>query len=451
MSTGGASGKANLIRFVLPSSLGVFCFLTPVTYGGEVTILIGVLTSLANELLAESRIPLLLFIVSFSAFLTTLVSLQIFSVLSVKPVWRDLIDVSWPWVTLRVLGATCAWMIYLKEGPEWIWHDSTGQIALNDLAGGIMTLFIFAAFLLPLLTDFGFMEFVGASVQGVFRRVFNLPGRSAVDAMASWLTAAAVGITITSQQYQRGFYTARESAVIATNFSITSLPFCLFITEFIGLGHAFFQVYATVLVLGLIAAIITPRLPPLSRIPDEFFPGTVLRPEDKTKNSRGETASGALQSALERTAQAPGLMSVMREATKNVLDIWFGLLPAVVLLGTLGMAIVEYTPIMQWFSWPFFWLLELLRVPEAHLAAPTMVVGFFEMFLPAAVGASIESELTRFVVCCVGLTQLIYMSEVGVLILKTPLALNFLNLGQIFLLRTLIVLPLSAAIAHLLY
>jgi nucleoside recognition membrane protein YjiH len=106
---------------------------------------------------------------------------------------------------------------------------------------------------------------------------------------------------------------------------------------------------------------------------------------------------------------------------------------------------------MQWLSWPFVWLLELLRLPEAHLAAPTMVVGFFEMFLPAAVGASIESELTRFVVCCVGLTQLIYMSEVGVLILKTPLPLNFLNLAQIFLLRTLIVLPLSAAIAHLLY
>jgi nucleoside recognition membrane protein YjiH len=311
-----------------------------------------------------------------------------------------------------------------------------------------MTLFIFAAFLLPLLTDFGFMEFVGASVRGVFRRVFNLPGRSVVDAMASWLTAAAVGITITSQQYQRGFYTARESAVIATNFSITSLPFCLLTTEFIGLGHAFFQVYATVFVLGLIAAIITPRLPPLSRIPDEFFPGTELRSEEKTKNSR---VSGALQSALERAAQAPGLMSVMREATKNVLDIWFGLLPAVVLLGTLGMAIVEYTPIMQWLSWPFVWLLELLRLPEAHLAAPTMVVGFFEMFLPAAVGASIESELTRFVVCCVGLTQLIYMSEVGVLILKTPLPLNFLNLAQIFLLRTLIVLPLSAAIAHLLY
>ena len=73
------------------------------------------------------------------------------------------------------------------------------------------------------------------------------------------------------------------------------------------------------------------------------------------------------------------------------------------------------------------------------------------MFLPAAIGKAIESELTRFVICVVSLTQLIYMSEVGVLLLKSPLPLNFLNLVQIFLIRTLLVLPMAAAVAHLIY
>ncbi len=80
-----------------------------------------------------------------------------------------------------------------------------------------------------------------------------------------------------------------------------------------------------------------------------------------------------------------------------------------------------------------------------------MLVGFFDMFLPAAVGADIESELTRFVICCVGLTQLIYMSEVGVMIMKSPLPLTFLNLAQIFLMRTLLLLPLTVAVGHLLF
>jgi nucleoside recognition membrane protein YjiH len=77
-----------------------------------------------------------------------------------------------------------------------------------------------------------------------------------------------------------------------------------------------------------------------------------------------------------------------------------------------------------------------------------MLVGFFEMFLPAAIGQDIESELTRFVIAAVSLTQLIYMSEVGVLLLRSPIPLNFWNLVQIFLLRTLVALPLAATVAH---
>jgi len=51
----------------------------------------------------------------------------------------------------------------------------------------------------------------------------------------------------------------------------------------------------------------------------------------------------------------------------------------------------------------------------------------------------------------VSLTQLIYMSEVGVLLLKSPLPLNLWNLVQIFFIRTLLLLPLGALAGHLIY
>jgi nucleoside recognition membrane protein YjiH len=70
------------------------------------------------------------------------------------------------------------------------------------------------------------------------------------------------------------------------------------------------------------------------------------------------------------------------------------------------------------------------------------------MFLPAVLGQSIESEMTRFVIACVSLTQLIYMSEIGVLLLKSRIPLNVLELFAIFILRTLITLPIIALIAH---
>ncbi|MCZ6831239.1 MAG: YjiH family protein [Gammaproteobacteria bacterium] len=441
---------ASIWRFILPSLVGVLFFLLPVRFDGSYTILMGVLTELANAAIGDAGAWVVITILTVSAIVTPLVSWFRIDLLSSDHPWRHIVDVETPWVLLRMVGALCAWLIHFQLGPQWLWHESTGGVALYDLAAAIVTLFFFAAFLLPFLTDYGFMEFVGTSCRGVFRRIFNLPGRSAIDATASWLAAAAVGILITSQQYQRGYYSAREAAVIATNFSITSLPFCLFTTEFIGLGHMFITVYGCVFVLGVIAAIIVPRLPPLSRIPDDYFPGVGKQVHESTPE--GQTLlQHAVQEATQRAATGPGPRRLVQSAIGNVLDIWFGLLPAVVAVAMAGMAIAEFTPIMRWISWPFIPVLELLQLPEAATAAPTMVVGFLDMFLPAALGQAIESELTRFVVCCVSLTQLIYMSEVGVLLLKSPLPLNFWNLVQIFFIRTLLMLPLAALAGHMIY
>ena len=48
-------------------------------------------------------------------------------------------------------------------------------------------------------------------------------------------------------------------------------------------------------------------------------------------------------------------------------------------------------------------------------------------------------------------TQLIYMSEVGGLLLGSKIPVNFKDLIFIFLLRTLIAFPIIAAAAHILF
>ena len=129
-------------------------------------------------------------------------------------------------------------------------------------------------------------------------------------------------------------------------------------------------------------------------------------------------------------------------------DIWFGLLPLVMAIGTLAMALTEYTQIFTWLSAPLIPLLEMLQLPEAAKAAPALLVGFADMFLPAIVGKGIESELTRFVIAGVSMTQLIYMSEVGVLLIKSKIPLNLPELFVIFIIRTLITLPIIAVLGH---
>jgi len=65
--------------------------------------------------------------------------------------------------------------------------------------------------------------------------------------------------------------------------------------------------------------------------------------------------------------------------------------------------------------------------------------------------SGIESELTRFVIAALSISQLIYMSEVGALILKSKIPLNLWELIIIFLLRTLVALPIITLMAHLFF
>ena len=155
--------------------------------------------------------------------------------------------------------------------------------------------------------------------------------------------------------------------------------------------------------------------------------------------------------AVERANKAPGLRLYLKNALINVLDIWFGLIPGVIVVGLFGLVIAEYTPIVTIISYPLVLLLELMKLPEASAAAPTFLVGFADMFLPAALGKEIDSEFTRFVVAGVSVSQLVYMSEVGILILKSPIPLSLANMVIIFFQRTAIALPLFVIVGHFLW
>ena len=434
-----------LIRFLVPSIIGAFFFLFPTEYEGVYTIPIAVLTNKLNDLLGNSLPYIALAIVAVSAVGSIFYSLI---ARQEKPAGiRAIFTVGRGWVALRVAGLVIAIMILWQLGPEFVWSESTGHIVVYELVTAILTIFIFASFLMPLLTDYGLMELVGTLFSRIFQKLFRLPGRSCIDALASWMAAAPVGVLITSQQYETGNYSGREAATIATNFSVVSLPFCVVVAQFSGLGHLFIQYYLTVCFAGLIAALIMPRIPPLSRIPDDYS-------EAGRQLFENEAADAGLfktgyRAALKKSDNAPGFRQYVRTAIHNLFDIWFGLMPPLIAIGTIGLILAEKTPFFVYLSYPLVPVLELLRLPDAAAAAPAMLAGFAEMFLPAVIAKDIESELTRFVVIGVSITQLIYMTEVGVLIMKTRIPLGFVDLVKVFLLRTAITLPVIAAIAHL--
>lgn len=435
-------------KFIIPSLIGALLFLVPVKYDGQVTIGVGILASYLQSTFGEWIPAFILILLGFSA-VTTIAATAIKPAFVKNSSFLKSIFITGPFgLIVRILGFAVGIMAFFEIGPEAISSRNTGGVVLYDLAPVLLTWFLFAGILLPLLVEFGLMEFVGALVNKVMRPVFTLPGRSSIDCMASWMGAAPVGVLVTMKQYDEGYYTKREASVIATTFSIASVAFSLVVANVVGIGHLFLPFYIAVSVACVVAAIIMPRIPPLSRKPDTYYE-PVGKQIDDTIPEGVSLVKWGFQEARRKASTSGSAKQLAKTGAETVLDIWLGLIPLVMALGTLALVVAEYTPLFKIISYPLIPVLTLLGLPEAAEAAPTILVGFADMFLPAVLGSGIESELTKFVLAGVSLTQLIYMSEIGILILRSNIPVNFLELALIFVLRTIITLPIIVIFAHL--
>ena len=440
----------DVLKFIIPSSIGVLLFLTPIFIDGRATIGMGILVDLLRDATQDYLPAFATMLLLVSCLCSTYFSLfrKNKSNIPINQI-QQIFTTSPAWLILRVLGSLFAVLVLFNIGPEWISSPATGGTMLFQLAGTLTVFFLVACFLLPFLIDYGVAEFMGTLLQKPFLWAFRLPGRASIDTLASWLGSAPVGVLITIQQYEKGYYSGREAAVIATNFSIASIAFCALVAKLIEIDHRFFEFYFSIMFSGLIAALIIPRIWPLARKKDVYLI------EQDGFTDKPETGTGLLRWALiqgiNKARTAPNLKQLLKNAFINLLDIWFSLLPSVVAIGTIVLALTEFTPIFTIMTKPLVPILELMQIPEAAAAAPAFLVGFADMYLPAVIGKNIASEMTRFVIGCVSIIQIIYMTEVGTLILKSKIPLQIGELFLIFTLRTLITLPIITAIAHFIY
>ena len=220
------------LRFVLPSSFGVAMMLVPIRVGDSLNIGLGILADLLRER-AATMLPTLATLLIVTSAVVTLVVAGLRrrgaragaaddTRHATHPVLA-LFHVGPAMVVARLVGAMAAGLVLLQLGPTWLVSDATGGVILNELIPVLVAIFVIAPLLLPFLTEFGLMELVGTLLRSLFRPLFTMPGRSSIDALASWMGSAPVGVLITAQQYESGFYTEREAATIATTFSVVSV------------------------------------------------------------------------------------------------------------------------------------------------------------------------------------------------------------------------------------
>lgn len=441
------------LLFLIPSFLGILLFLVPIPTEDGWKVTIAVLADLMAGSI-ESFVPWIVLAILVVAAVGSLAFVAKKENTSDElPFFEKLFNVNLFWTLTRVVAAVFAFMVLFQVGPEPVWNENTGGLLLSGsgLLSFLFTIFLFAGLFLPLLMNFGLLEFFGTMMVKIMRPLFRLPGRSSIDALASWVGDGTIGVLLTSKQYEDNKYTQREAAIIGTTFSVVSITFAIVVIEEIGLGSYFLPYYGTVILAGVILALIMPRIYPLAQKKTEFMDGSPQESlSEDVPNGQG-LASHGLGKALEKADRNRSVAEFFKDGMKNVLDMWIGVAPVVMAFGTIALILAEYTSTFVILGAPFEPYLNLLGVPEAAEAAQLMVVGFADMFLPAILGAGIESEMTRFVVATMSVTQLIYMSEVGGLLLGSKIPVNIFDLIVVFLLRTVIALPIIVGVAHLLF
>lgn len=454
ISTSVSKDNTGLIKFLIPSLFGLFLFIIPLPYGNivpleglsPINIGIGFLSEVFKIIMGESLNNLALIVIVTSAILSILAKF-----IHIKNDFLNgLLNVSPFWLICRILGAVFIVMSIYQVGPEIIKSDITGQTILG-LLPSLLAIFLISGFLLPLVVDFGLMDLFGTLISKSMYKLFKVPGRSAIDAISSWLGDGTLGIMITNTQYKQGFYTAKEAVIISVCFSLVSLPFSTVIADQLGFMPIFVPFYGTVCIASLACALIMPRIYPLNKFKNTTYNNVEHLKEDLVPKDVNIFNFG-LSKAINRASSAPSIKDILVNGFKTVIDMYIGLLPLVMAWGTLALIVAEFTPFFKIISLPVVYILEFLKIPDATQAAPAILVGFTDMFLPSImVSGEGISQITKFIIGVLSITQLIYLTETGAVILKSDIPLNLKDLFTIFLTRTIIALPIITIIAKIIF
>ncbi|QPR39066.1 YjiH family protein [Brevibacterium casei] len=421
-------------RFFAYSAIGIVMFFVPVTIAGT------------------STIPLDHIVTAIRTFAGPVVPFIVLALILLGAV-RPFVTGTWKssvtkgiFAVLGVVGLVVAILI-LTAPPAWLAAEDIGPFLWDKLVIPVGLIVPVGAIFLALLVGYGLMEFIGVLVQPIMRPVFKTPGRSAIDAVASFVGSYSLGLLITNRVYKEGKYTAREAAIIATGFSTVSATFMIVVAKTLDLMDHWLLYFFFTLVVTFVVTAITVHLPPLRRIPDTYYPGATPQPEEKVTKHRFRIAWREAKATL---AETPSLGRNLWINFRDGLLMASSILPSILSVGLIGLLLAKYTPIFDWLGWifvPFTWVTQL---SDPILAGKASALGLVEMFLPATQVAGSDDLVLRFVIAVVSVAGIIFFSAMVPSILATEIPISVGALVIIWFERVVLTILISAPLAHLL-
>ncbi|MEY4632616.1 MAG: hypothetical protein RIQ81_2736 [Pseudomonadota bacterium] len=431
----------HLFAFVSSTLVGLGFFLLPVSYGGRSTIPFDLVTSSIAR-----NFPRLTAVWAMLLFTTGIIGSLALLLQHGKSEtgddnrWFDFLGRSRFMAITRIGGGILALMMGFGVAPGPLMGPDVSGVMWGKLGLTVGIVVPLGAMAVSLLLHYGSLEFFGALMRPVMRPLFKLPGRSALDDLMSWLGPYAVGFYFTRKLMDQGLYTRRQTFTVATCFCTISIGFVAVIASTLDILHLFSEVFVTyfIAVYGLAAILV--RMWPITAVPETYT--TTPRPEPEAKKGLLALAREGFHDAIEKAAQAPGLLRILWDSLVEGVQISATILGSIVGIGTVALLVAHHTPLFTWLGYPLEPVLSWIGAPEPARLAPAIMAGFTEVYVPSLLvkDASVQ---TRFFICVMSISQLLFFSSVVPVLMEVfrEIPARLSHLVALFFLRTALLIP----------
>ncbi|MBU7217705.1 MULTISPECIES: YjiH family protein [Staphylococcus] len=421
------SQSNNAWRFFVFSFIGILCFFVPIEIAGTSSIIVDHV-HLAIRALFGGLMPYIALIMILAGAILPLIRK------SYKNSFADFVI-----VVFKVLGAIIGVMYVFHFGPALLFKKDYGPFLFEQLMMPLSVLIPVGAIALSLLVSYGLLEFVGVFMEPVMRPIFKTPGKSAVDAVASFVGSYSLGLLITNRVYKEGLYNKREATIIATGFSTVSATFMIIVANTLGLMPHWNLYFWGTLVITFIVTAITAWLPPIVNESTEYYNGQEGEPEVEIVGSRLKTAYAE---ALKKNAATPSLAKNVWDNLRDGLEMTIAILPSILSIGFLGLILANFTPVIDWLSYIFYPFIYIFPTPDQALLAKASAISIIEMFLPSLLVAKAALS-TKFIVGVVSVSAIIFFSALVPCIMATEIKIPIWKLVVIWFLRVVLTLLIT--------
>lgn len=349
----------------------------------------------------------------------------------------------------NIMGLIFMFMSIFKIGPEIITQKSMGPYVLNIVVIPVVLIVPVGSIFLSFLVSYGLMDAIGTVMEPVMRPIFKTPGRSAIDAVASFVGSYSIALLVTNRVYKENKYTKKEAAIIATGFSTVSATFMIITLNTLGLMEYWIGYFWICLMVTFSATAITARIYPLSRMSEEHYSKDFI-PEKEEKLTFLNRIKKSWEIGIDGAINSESVLKNTVSNFKDGLTLAFNIGPTIMSIGIFSLLLAQYTNVFDTLGYLFLPLTKILNVSDPILLAKASTITLADMYVPAIISTGTDFQ-TRYIIAILCISELLFFSASIPCILATEIPIKIKDILILWFERVVISLILAVLIIKLIY